>query len=366
MTLSEFDDYRPQHQARRKKKRKNRAPGNGRPRGGGDGSREMPMVDDVEFSDSYYGRAIVKPPPWDDKITAYLFLGGVAGGSAMLGLGADAVGYDKLRRNMRLTALGGTIAGTVFLIIDLGRPERFHHMLRTFKPSSPMNMGTWILSTFGVGAGFAAVPEIDRMTGEKIPLGILRPISRALEKPASILAALMGAPLSSYTGALLADTAVPTWNAAKDNLSYLFVSSASMASSGVALMTTPPEQTHPARVLATMGAVSDLYFSEKLTEPMHPAEAEPLQNGKPGKMLRWAKHLTIAGGIGAALLSGNRIAAMASGAALATASFLTRSAVLNAGLDSTKEPHRVVEPQKARLEARRAQGIVDDSITTVG
>src|SRR5690625_213443 len=93
----------------------------------------MPMVDDVEFSQSYYGRSIVKAPPWDDIITAYLFLGGVAGGAAMLGLGADAVGYDKLRRNMRLTALGGTIAGTVFLVIDLGRPERFHHMLRTFK-----------------------------------------------------------------------------------------------------------------------------------------------------------------------------------------------------------------------------------------
>jgi len=366
VSLSEFDAYRPAHEARRKKKRRNRAPGAGRRRGGGDGSREMPMVDDVEFSDSYYGRHIVKAPPWDDKITAYLFLGGVAGGSAMLGLGADAVGYDKLRRNMRLTALGGTIAGTVFLIVDLGRPERFHHMLRTFKPSSPMNMGTWILSSFGVGAGFAAAPEIDRMTGEKLPIGILRPISRAIEKPAGALAALLGAPLASYTGALLADTAVPTWNAAKDNLSYLFVSSASMASSGVALMTTPTEQTRPARVLATMGAASELYFSEKLTEPMHPAEAEPLQTGKPGKMLKWAKRLTIAGGIGAALLSGNRVAAMASGAALATASYLTRSAVLNAGLNSTKEPHRVVEPQKARLEARRAQGIVDDSITTVG
>jgi hypothetical protein len=366
VSLSEFDAYRPAHEARRKKKRRNRAPGAGRRRGGGDGSREMPMVDDVEFSQSYYGRNIVKAPPWDDKITAYLFLGGVAGGAAMLGLGADAVGYDKLRRNMRLTALGGTIAGTVFLVIDLGRPERFHHMLRTFKPSSPMNMGTWILSSFGVGAGFAAAPEIDRMTGEKLPIGILRPISRAIEKPASALAALLGAPLASYTGALLADTAVPTWNAAKDNLSYLFVSSASMASSGVALMTTPTEQTRPARVLATMGAASELYFSEKLTEPMHPAEAEPLQTGKPGKMLKWAKRLTIAGGVGAALLSGNRVAAMASGAALATASYLTRSAVLNAGLESTKEPHRVVEPQKARLEARRAQGIVDDSITTVG
>lgn len=367
MTLSDFDAYRPEHQTRRKKKRNTtRRPGAGRRRGGGDGAREMPMVDDVEFSQSYYGRHIVKAPPWDWKISAYLFAGGVAGGSAMLAAGADMVGLEKLRRNTRFTALAATLAGTGFLIVDLGRPERFHHMMRTFKPSSPMNMGVWILASFGVGAGFAAAPEVDRMTGEKIPLGILRPISRAIEKPSGLLAAVMGAPLASYTGALLADTSVPTWNASKDNLSYLFVSSAAMASSGAALMTTPTAETRPARVFATLGAASELYFSEKLTEPMHPAEAEPLQTGKPGQMLRWAKRLTIAGGIGAALLSGNRIAAMASGAALATASFLTRSAVMDAGINSTKDPRHVVEPQKARLAERRAQGIVDDSIVTVG
>ena len=365
MSLSEFDAYRPENEPRRKQKR-NRPPGRGRRRGGGDGTREMPLVDDVEFSDSYYGRAIVKAPPWDYKISAYLFLGGVAGGSALLAAGADAIGFDKLRQNTRLTALATTVAGAGFLILDLGRPERFHHMMRTFKPSSPMNMGTWILATFGTSAGVVAAKEIDQLTGEKIPLGVLRSVLNALEKPAGAVAALFGPPLASYTGALLADTSVPTWNAAKDNLSYLFVSSAAMASSGVAMMLTPTAQTRPARVFATVGAASDLYFAEKLTEPMHPAEAEPLHTGKPGKRLRWAKRLTVAGGIGAALFGGNRIAAIASGAALAGASLLTRSAILDAGLESTKDPRRVVEPQKARLEARRAQGIVDDSITTVG
>src|SRR5699024_9666350 len=133
--------------------------------------------------------------------------------------------------------------------------------------------------------------------------GPLRSLLQCAEKPTGVLTALIGAPLASYTGALLADTAVPTWNAARDNLSYLFVSSAAMASSGAALMTTPTAQTRPARVLATIGAASELYFSEKLTEPMHPVEAEPLETGRPGTKLRWAKRLTIAGGIGAALLS---------------------------------------------------------------
>ena len=365
MTLSDFDAYRPENEPRRKRRR-NRPPGQRRGGGAGDGSREMPMVEDVEFADSYYGRPIVKPPPWDDKISAYLFLGGIAGGSAMLAIGADRIGFDKLRKNTRLTALGATVAGTGFLIADLGRPERFHHMMRTFKPASPMNMGTWILSAFGVGAGVVAAIDVDRMTGQKIPLGILRPMVYALEKPAGLLAAVMGAPLASYTGALLADTSVPTWNGGKDNMSYLFVSSAAMASSGMALLTTPPSETRPARVFGTLGAASELYFSEKLTADMHPVEAEPLQTGRPARKLRWAQALTIAGGVGAALLGRNRVAAMASGAALASASYLTRSAILEAGINSTKDPRHVVEPQRDRLAARRAQGIVDDSITTVG
>ena len=39
------------------------------------------MVPDVEFEkvdvEGYYGHNVVKPAPWDDKVAAYLFLGGV-------------------------------------------------------------------------------------------------------------------------------------------------------------------------------------------------------------------------------------------------------------------------------------------------
>ena len=76
--------------------------------------------------------------------------------------------------------------------------------------------------------------------------------------------------------------------------------------------------------------------------------------------------LAIAGGIGTLLGGRSRVVAAASGAALLTASALTRFGVLNAGLESVKDPRRVIEPQKARLAARRAAGITDDSITTAG
>ena len=68
-------------------------------------------------------------------------------------------------------------------------------MLRTIKLTSPMSLGSWILSAFSAGIGVAAVSEIDRMTGERLPLGPLRPVLRAVEGPAGLEAALFAPPL---------------------------------------------------------------------------------------------------------------------------------------------------------------------------
>ncbi|HVW40596.1 MAG TPA: NrfD/PsrC family molybdoenzyme membrane anchor subunit, partial [Amycolatopsis sp.] len=89
---------------------------------------------------SYYGRAVLKSPVWEWKIPAYLFTGGLSAGAAMLGAGADLTGRPSLRRVARLGALGGIGVSTYFLVADLGRPARFHHMLRVAKPSSPMSV----------------------------------------------------------------------------------------------------------------------------------------------------------------------------------------------------------------------------------
>ncbi|GAA1034344.1 hypothetical protein GCM10009557_38760 [Virgisporangium ochraceum] len=117
---------------------------------------------------SYYGRPIVKVPVWKHDIPAYLFTGGLAAGSSLLAAGADRTDRPTLRRAGRLTSLAALGASTYFLINDLGRPERFHHMLRVAKPTSPMSMGTWILSAFGALAGTAAAAEL-------APLALRRP-----------------------------------------------------------------------------------------------------------------------------------------------------------------------------------------------
>ncbi len=41
----------------------------------------------------------------------------------------------------------------VALVHDLGKPSRFVNMLRVAKPTSPMSVGTWILSVYGPVAG---------------------------------------------------------------------------------------------------------------------------------------------------------------------------------------------------------------------
>ncbi|GAB3561259.1 polysulfide reductase NrfD [Spelaeicoccus albus] len=323
------------------------------------------MVPQAEFS-SYYGRPVVKPPPWENPIAAYLFLGGVAGGSALLAFGGQAAGLTTLRRNCRLAAISAAGAGTVCLVADLGRPERFLHMLRTFKVTSPMSIGSWILSAFSAAASIPALCELDRVSGHRVPIGPLRKALRALEAPAGVGAAILGAPLSAYTAALLADTAVPSWNAAREDLPFVFVSSAGLASGGLAMITTPASEAGPARKLAVLGVAGDLLASQIMEKRMDPVSAEPLNEGRPGAMLKWSRRLAAAAGIGTIVAGRHRAVAVASGLALLGASVLTRFGIHQAGIRSAEDPRFTIEPQKARLAARRAAGIVDDSITTAG
>lgn len=371
MTQSEFAGYRPPERPRRRREGKDRP---GRRRGGpqldlsgsgrgSGGDREMPMVAAADFT-SYYGKPIVKAPPWGTPIAIYLFVGGLAGGCGLLQAGAHVSGRPALRRNSRLTALAALGVGTSALIVDLGRPDRFLHMLRTIKPTSPMSLGTWILTAYGVGAGLTGAAEFDRMTGERIPLGVLRRLRPGLERLGTVQSALLGAPLAAYTAVLLGDTAMPTWHGARTVLPFLFVSSASLAAGGAGMITTPVAEAAPARRLAVAGVLGDLVSARALPRSMHPVEAEPLHEGKPGRWLKAAEVLTVAGGIGALLGRRSRLAAVAAGAALLGASALTRFAILQAGLDSAQDPRYTVQPQKDRLAARRARGQVGDSITT--
>ncbi|MDQ4085759.1 MAG: polysulfide reductase NrfD, partial [Actinomycetota bacterium] len=191
---------------------------------------------------SYYGRPVIKPPVWKQPdVPLYLFVGGVAGVSAVLAEGAAATGRPGLERWARLAAAGGAATGTVALVHDLGRPARFLNMLRVFKPTSPLSVGSWILSPFGALSSVAAASHL---TGRMRPLGVT----------AGLGAAVLGAPLATYTATLLSDTAVPAWHEAYRELPFWFAGSAAAAAGGLGIAAVPLGESAPARRLAVLGA----------------------------------------------------------------------------------------------------------------
>ena len=118
------------------------------------------MVPPAEFT-SYYGRPILKKPTWKSPdVPVYLWVGGIAGTSAGVAALSDATGRPTLRRGARLVAAAGALVGTVALIHDLGRPERFLNMLRVIRPTSPLSIGSWILAPFAAFASAAAASEV--------------------------------------------------------------------------------------------------------------------------------------------------------------------------------------------------------------
>jgi formate-dependent nitrite reductase membrane component NrfD len=176
--------------------------------------------------------APVKRAPWEPYLPLYFWLGGVAAGGWLAAAAEDWAGAGErdVVRAGRYLALGGVLAGSAVLIVDLGRPERFHHMLRFVQPRSAMSLGSWGLAAFGAAAGGGAVLQfIEDRLGTDSALARLScgPTGRALNLVALPLALFLG----SYTGTLLASTSTPTWARRRLTLPVLFL--ASSAASGL-------------------------------------------------------------------------------------------------------------------------------------
>jgi formate-dependent nitrite reductase membrane component NrfD len=313
--------------------------------------KEQLAVPRADFQ-SYYGRPILKPPVWEWKIAAYLFSGGLSAGSAMLAAGADLTGRPSLRKVSRIGSLVSVLASLYFLVSDLGRPERFHHMLRVAKPSSPMSVGTWILSAYGPGCAVAAVAELMPRRLRRTRLGRL--IS-GLARPAGLWAAATAPGVASYTAVLLSQTAVPAWREAHPYLPFVFTGSAAASGGGLGMLLAPLDEAGPARRMAVAGAGLEVAAS-RLLETRLGLSAQAYTTGKAHRLRRWAEILTVGGAVGA-VVGGKRAVVAASGAALLAGSALQRFGVFEAGRESTRDPKYVVVPQRERLDAgRRARG----------
>jgi formate-dependent nitrite reductase membrane component NrfD len=318
----------------------NHAPGRARRQVRGSSGRRHrsagSVVPEPEFQ-SYYGRPIINAPVWEARdIAGYLFLGGLAGASSVLGAGAHATGRPALARSAKLGAVGAIGLSFVALIHDLGRPGRFVNMLRVFKPSSPMNLGTWLLSAYAPAAGVAAASAI---TGRAPRAGAV----------ATTAAATLGSGVATYTAVLVADTAVPAWHDGHRELPYVFAASAAGAAAGLGLLTAPIAENGPARRLAAVGTAAELVAVELLKRRLADVR-ETYEQDHAGRLMRAAQLLSAAGAAGALIGAGrDRRAGAVCGTALLAASACTRFGVFAAGMRSAEDPRYTVGPQRRRL-----------------
>jgi formate-dependent nitrite reductase membrane component NrfD len=291
----------------------------------------------------YYGRPVIKAPVWTPEIPAYFFTGGMAGASAGLAYMAEVTDNEVLSRRAWAVALGGIAVSPALLISDLGVPSRFLNMLRMFKVTSPMSVGSWILSASGATTGLAAANALTGLFGG----------AAALAKPA---AALLGLPLSTYTGALIANTSVPVWHEARISLPALFGGGAAASAGAAATILTPVRDAAPARRLALMGAAAELVATNVMEQKLG-ALAAPYHEGPSGTLARTAKVLTALGGLAiGAWGHRRRSAAVLGGTALLAGAAAERFAVFRAGFASAKDPKFTVGPQRERVEAGRGHG----------
>jgi formate-dependent nitrite reductase membrane component NrfD len=300
---------------------------------------EKQVVPEAEFT-SYYGLPVLKQPVWRvPDVPGYFFLGGLAGASSALAFCSQLSGYPELARAAKVGAAGAISLSMAALVQDLGRPARFLNMLRVFKPTSPMSVGSWLLAAYGPAAAAAAACAV---TGRLPRAGLA----------AAAGASVLGPAVATYTAVLICDTAIPAWHDAHREMPYLFAGSAAAAAGGLGMLAVSPGRAAPATGLAVLGATAELAAAHSLTRRLG-AVAQPYQTGKAGTLMRAGKILT-ACGLAAALAAGGRHRGVAavSGAALLAASAMTRFGVFEAGRASAADPKYTIGPQRERIRRR--------------
>jgi formate-dependent nitrite reductase membrane component NrfD len=294
----------------------------------------------------YYGRPAIKEPVWIWAVPAYFYAGGAAGAAATIGAIAQIVdphGFEGLVTRSRRVAAAGTAAGTALLIYDLGRPERFLNMLRVFRPSSPMSVGSWAL------AGATPLVQASAVLGRS--QGALRRIADA----AGLAGGVVGAPLAGYTAVLLTTTVVPVWNAVRRSLPFLFV--ASSVSSAVSLIEIGKLNEREQSVVQRLGllaSVAELVATVAVEREAGRVEGvdQPLKTGLAGALWTAATACTVAGLMLSLIPRTTRSKLVASSLLGTAGSLATRFAFFFAGRESARDPAATLRPQEPRSHPR--------------
>ena len=329
----------------------------------------------VPAEPSYYDVSPLKKPLWKWEIASYFFLGGLSAGAYLLGRAAQRGAPGEHRdvcRVASLIALGSIMPCPFLLIHDLGDPKRFHHMLRVWKPSSPMNFGSWAITAYGGMAGFEAVRQYltykeaqslpDAKRSELLALmnnGVVLAIHDAVGVPFSLIVA-------GYTGVLLSCTSNPLW-CKNPWLGPLF--SASALSTGAEAITLALDllgeggggnerSQETLQIVDTVAHLGELICMEGFR---HYAgdKAKPAMHGKYGKYHR----LSLAGILAAEALKRlpvrekyRRRVRMAASALGLVAGFSLRWFMVHGGHSSAADPHAARLVSRPRASGRAGVG----------
>ncbi len=237
---------------------------------------------------TYYDRPLLNASVWGWAIPTYYYVGGLAGGALALAAAAQLRRSKRLRRLIRrchwIGFIGAAISGGL-LIYDLGLPSRFFNMLRVFRPTSPMNMGAWILS--GAGGTSMLTLLLRERSG----------VTGAIGEAAGFMAGVFGMGLATYTGVLVSNTAVPIWQQSRRVLPILFGASAmSSVGSAFELFVEDPEERRMTKLFGTVGQAAELAASVAMERQASvvPRVAIPLKRGLSGFLWRSSALFTAA------------------------------------------------------------------------
>ena len=290
---------------------------------------------------TYYGLPLVKEPVWAPPVPLYFWLGGAAGAASLLSLTTRLFGgrgLARLTRHARWLAALGDNLGAACLIYDLGRPSRFLNMLRVFRKTSPMSVGSWILAASGACNTGAA------LFGERRGLG------GSAARAAGAVGGLLGMPLAGYTAVLLSNSAVPLWQAGRRSLPLLFMCSGVATAGSLLALTAGSEREQRAVArFALAGQLGELAATVALHREVGrvPRVARPLRHGGSGLLLDAAAALTAASLVTALVPGRSRGKRWTAGILGALGSLALRFGVTAAGNASARDPRASFAQQRA-------------------
>src|ERR1700735_273968 len=193
----------------------------------------------------YANIPVTKVPAWEGMLAWDVLLNGMATGlfmaAAVSEFAAPAV-FARLAKVAYPVALVLLLVDLVLLVFDLGDPLRFHHMLRVFKPGSPMSVGTWCLTIFSLPLTAAAALSL------LAELGMDFEWARIL---AVVVGLLPGFGSAAYKGVLLSTNAQPGWKDARWLGGYLTNSAILMGCGELLVLSALMGQTQATGILRT-------------------------------------------------------------------------------------------------------------------